>query len=363
MLTVPKILTIIYLHLIIESAKRGGKVLTNRQKLILKAIVEEYVKTNEPVGSKVLTQKPYLDFSSATIRYDMQFLEENGYLEKTHTSSGRVPSEQGYKFYVENLVTRDEETAEVFPYVDSILQTDKEVSEKIKEVVDLISTYTGYMVATLGTSANYQTVKKMEIVPLSENECVLLIVTSGGKVQSQNITIPRGYKMDDLLRLIEAFDNAMYDRSVIEITDVLSKEAKKPRIRQMVDFQDDLLNFLIKAFARFSETDFYQSGLSKIFNQPEFNDHESMSRIIQMVDDETVKVALKNCGSGLTVHIGSDNFDENLKDCSIVTMPYTIDMSEFGIICIIGPIRMNYSKVFPLIEYAASGIGKLYKKE
>ncbi len=336
---------------------------TNRQKLILKAIVEEYIKSNEPVGSKILTSKPYLKFSSATIRYDMQDLEEQGYLEKTHTSSGRVPSEIGYKYYVENLVIRNEETAKIYPVINELLSTNKEVGEKIKDVVDLISSYTGYMVATLGTSANYQTVKKMEIVPLTESECVLLIVTSGGKVQSQNITIPHGYKMDDLLRLINTFDNAMYDRSVLEITDVLGKEAKKPRIRQMVDFQDDLLNFLIKAFGRFSETDFYQAGLSKIFNQPEFTSHESMSKLVKMIDDETVKEALKKCSSGLSVHIGSDNLDENLKECTIVTMPYSMNMNDFGILCIIGPIRMDYAKVFPLIEYASGAIGKLYKKE
>ena len=336
----------------------------DRQKLVLKTIVEEYIKTNEPVGSKTVNQDPNLaKYSSATLRYEMQDLEENGYLEKTHTSSGRIPSEKGYKYYVENMLVRDLETANVFPVIDEIIYSNKEKDEKIKDVVDLLSTYTGYMVATLGTSANYQTVKKMEIVPLTERDCVLLIVTSGGKVESQNITIPQGYKMDDLLRLIEAFDNAMYDRSVIEITNVLSKEAKKPRIRQMIGFQDDLLNFLIKAFARFQDCDFYQAGLTKIFNQPEFNSHDAMSRIIELIDNETVKDTLKNSGKGLKFLIGSDNFDPNLKDCSIVTMPYTLNMNEFGILCIIGPIRMNYPKVFPLIEYAASAIGRLYKKE
>lgn len=343
--------------------KRGGNVLTNRQKLILKAIVEEYIKSNEPVGSKVLTQKPYLDFSSATIRYDMQYLEETGYLEKTHTSSGRIPSEKGYKFYVENLITRDEATAQVFPIIDAVILTDKDKDEKIKEIVDIISQYTGYMAAVLGSSANYQTVKKMEVVPLNERECVLLIVTSGGKVQSQSIIIPQGFKMDDLLRLINMFDNAMYDKSILEITDVLSREAKKPRIRQMVDFKDDILNFLIKGFSRFSNSEFYQAGLTKIFNQPEFADHDAMSKIIKMIDDESVRNLLKNCGGGLSVHIGTDNIDDNLKNCSIVTMPYSMNLNEYGIICILGPVRMNYSTVFPLIEYAASSIGKLYKKE
>ncbi len=343
--------------------QRGGNVLSNRQKLILKAIVEEYIKSNEPVGSKVLTSKPYLDFSSATIRYDMQDLEENGYLEKTHTSSGRIPSELGYKFYVDNLITRDTDIVSIFPVIDEILSTNKEKEEKIKDIVDLISQYTGYMAAVLGSSANYQTVKKMEVVPLNDKECLLLIVTSGGKVQSQLIEIPEGAKSDDLLKLIEMFDIAMYDKSIVEITNVLSQEAKKPRIRQMVDFKDDLLNFMIKAFARFQNSEFYQSGLTKIFNQPEFEDRDSLSRLIKMVDDESVRNLLKECSGGLSVHIGSDNLDDNLKKCSIVTMPYSMNLNEYGIICIIGPIRMDYSKVFPLIEYTASGLGKLYKKE
>lgn len=338
--------------------------LTNRQKLILKAIVEEYIRTSEPVGSKTLTQNPNLQCSSATIRYDMQELEENGYLEKTHTSSGRIPSELGFKFYVDNLITRDEDTAKVFPLIDQIINDPfKELEEKIKEIVNITSLYSGYISAILGSSANYQTVKKMEIVPLDNKSCVLLIVTNGGKVQSQTINVPEGYKVEDLLRLIDMFDNAMYDRSILEINEVLTKEAKKPRIRKMVDFRDDILNFLIKAFSRFEESEFYQCGLTKIFEQPEFKNHEAIESLIKMIDEGSIRKLLKQSGGGLTVRVGSDNVDENLKNCSIVSMPYSMDVNEYGVLCIIGPIRMNYSKVFPLIEYAASGIGKLYKKE
>lgn len=203
----------------------------------------------------------------------------------------------------------------------------------------------------------------MEIVPLDDKSCVLLIVTNGGKVQSQTINVPEGYKVDDLLRLIDMFDNAMYDRSILEINEVLTKEAKKPRIRKMVDFRDDILNFLIKAFSRFEESEFYQCGLTKIFEQPEFKNHEAIESLIKMIDEGSIRKLLKQSGGGLTVRVGSDNLDQNLKNCSIVSMPYSMDVNEYGVLCIIGPIRMNYSKVFPLIEYAASGIGKLYKKE
>ncbi len=337
--------------------------LSSRQKLILKAIIEEYVDSIEPVGSKVLTEKPYLDFSSATIRYDMQFLEENGYLEKTHTSSGRIPSEKGYKFYVENLVTRDEGIIKYYPIIDDIFENKFYSKEEAsKRAVEVLSQITGYLVIMLGSSANFSKVKKMEIVPLTDVDALLLIVTDAGAVQSQKITIPQGFKMDDLLKLIDMFDLAVYDHSVLEINEILSKEAMKPRIRKMVDFKDDLLSFLIKAFSRFQNGEFYQAGLTNIFNQPEFHDHESMENILKMIDDESLVNVMKDCGTGLTIRIGEDNTIPNMKRCSIVSIPYYINDSAYGTISCIGPIRMQYRKVLPLIEYVATSMRKLYNR-
>lgn len=337
--------------------------LSSRQKLILKAIVEEYADSVEPVGSMVLTEKPYLDFSSATIRYDMQFLEENGYLEKTHTSSGRIPSEKGYKYYVENLLTRDNDIVNYYPMIDEIFDNKYLTREDAsKQAVDLLSKITGYMAIMLGSGANYSTVKKMEIVPLSEHEAVLLIVTNTGAVQSQKIEVPDGYKMDDLLRLIDMFDNAIYDHSVYEINEILTKEAMKPRIRKMVDFKDDILNFLIKGFSRFQTGEFYSAGLTKLFNQPEFHNHESMEKILKMIDEDALASVLKNCGKGLSVSIGSDNDDPNLHSCSIVSIPYYIDDNAYGALSIVGPMRMQYKQVFPLIEYVATSMRKLYNR-
>lgn len=337
--------------------------LSNREKLILKAIVEDYIDTMEPVGSKVLTEKPYLNFSSATIRYDMQDLEEKGYLEKTHTSSGRIPSEKGFKYYVDNLVTRDESICEVFPLIDNIFNNKYLSKEEIvRKVIEFISEYTGCLCLALGTSQNFSTVKKMEIVPLSKEHAVLLIVTNLGAVQSQVITIPDGYKMDDLLRLIDMFDNAVYDHSIYEINQILTQEAMKPRIRKMVDFRDDILNFMIKAFSRFQNQERYSAGLTKIFNQPEFYlDHESMAKLLAMVDDDTLMNALKDCGQGLMVRIGSDNQMEGMKNCSIISIPYYMGNEINGAISIIGPMRMQYKKIFPLLEYVSSKLSKMYK--
>lgn len=337
--------------------------LTDRQKLILKAIIEEYVTSNEPVGSKMLTQKPYLDFSSATIRYEMQHLEETGFLKKTHTSSGRIPSEVGYRYYVDHLVIRDDYVMEYYKYIDELFANPYASKEDtIKKIAEFLSELTGYYAAVVGSPSDLAKVLKLEIVPLNEKEAVLLIVTSSGNVQSQKIFIPAQYKMDDLLRIIQMFDTAMYDHSVYEIRDILSKEASKPRIRQMVDFKDDILNFLIKAFTRFSNGETYDAGLSKLFNQPEFQDHKVMQKIIKAINSELIKSMTSGIDGGVKIHIGTENLFDGLESCSIITMPFTIDENESGSILLVGPTRMNYRATIPLLEYVAKSMIKLKKR-
>lgn len=337
--------------------------LSDRQKLILKAIIEEYVISNEPVGSKSLTNKPYLDFSSATIRYDMQHLEEDGYLEKTHTSSGRIPSEEGYRFYVDNLITRDENVKDYFKYVDIIFDDKNYTKEDtLKKICDFISNLTGYYTAIFGSASDFAKVLKMEIVPLEDKEAVLLIVTNSGAVESQKIVIPEGYNMNDLRRIIDLFDKAMYNHSIYEIRDVLSKEASKPRIRQIVNFQDDILNYMIKSFSKFLNQESYYSGLSKLFEHPEFHDYQVMQKILSAIDNEAMRSFARTSTNGLTVHIGQENNLEGLDNCSIISLPYYIGDNEYGCIILVGPKRMNYRSVIPLLEYIAKSMTKLYNR-
>lgn len=338
------------------------QVLKDRQKLILKAIIEKYIDTNEPVGSKILTDNPLLNFSSATLRYDMQELEENGYLEKTHTSSGRIPSQMGFRYYVEHLITRDETIEEEFKDFDLIFK-DKYLSrdEAIRKIVDLLSSKTGYMAVVNGSSAVYALVKKMEIVPLGVNQALLLVITSNGSVQSQLIDVPEYFRMDDLVRLIAMFDNAMYDKPVFEIRETLYKEASKPRIRQMVDFRDDILNFIVKCFLRFQNADYYESGLARIFNQPEFQEFTSMQKFVDMLDQNMLCDAISESSKGLTVLIGKENEQDCLSNCSIVSIPYMVDDQVYGSLAVVGPVRMQYRRVIPILEYVAKSMIKLYK--
>jgi len=337
--------------------------LTDRQKLILKAIIEEYVTTNEPVGSKVLTEKPYLEFSSATLRYEMQHLEETGYLKKTHTSSGRIPSEQGYRYYVDHLIIRDDDVIEYYKYVDEIFENKyASRSEKVKKIADLLSELTGCYAAVITSPNDLAKVLKMEIVPLNEQEALLLIVTSGGAVETERIIIPSGYNMDDLLRIIQMFDNAMYGHSIYEIRDILSNEASKPRIRQMVDFKDDILNFMIKAFTSFLKGDTTGSGLSRLFNHPEFQNREAMQKIVKSIDKELMMRFARNANDGLRVQIGTENLTDGLNECSIISVPFIVNPDEAGSVILVGPTRMNYRATIPLLEYVAKSMTKLDKR-
>ena len=330
--------------------------------MILKAIVEEFVLTCEPVGSKLLTNKPYLNFSSATLRYDMQALEEMGYLEKTHTSSGRVPSEKGFRFYVDNLLTRDDEVKDVYKVINNILSNKLLTKETIiEDIINYVAKTTGCYIAVVGSNACYAKVKKMEIIPLNERDALLLIVTSQGVVRSQRINVPKDFKMDDLLRIMSMFDVAMYDQEIYEIRNILEREANKPRIREIVDYRDDILNFMIKGFASFLNNECYKSSMTPLFSQPEFKDYQVMQRFVSVVDDTRVNELVYSNKKGLQIKLGQDNKNIGLPDCAVISIPYYLDMFEYGTIVAVGPLRMNYKTVVPILEYLATSLPKIYK--
>lgn len=336
--------------------------LSDRKKLILKAIIEEFIETGEPVGSKALTEKPYLGFSSATIRYDMQDLEEEGFLEKLHTSSGRAPSEYGYKYYVNNLITHDDVFYDIYKKIDQIIAS-KNLSkdEILKKIVELCSVYTNCYTLILSANACHSNVIKMELVPLTQDEAIMLIITSTGEIRSQKISIPSSYNIDDLLKLIDMFDNAMYDKSIYEIRSVLSKEASKPRIRKIVDFKDEVLNYMIKAFSSFMDANVYSSGLSRLFHQKEFEDYLIVQKVINAVENNKINEHISNCTDGLKITIGFDNKGIDLDDCSIISMPFYKENYEYGKVIFLGPKRMNYKKIISLVEYLAKKLPSIYK--
>ena len=335
--------------------------LSNRQKLILKAIIEEYVSSGEPVGSKVLTAKPYLEFSSATIRADMAYLEMLGLLEKTHTSSGRIPSVSGYKYYVEHLVTRDYEVVNDFPLIDKIFNDDTLNKEQmIKKAIDLLSDLTNYM--TLASENNYEHIRiaKLDLVQISDFDALLLIITSTAKVETRQIKIPKmGFA--EFKKVIDAFDKALHNCYVSEIKYILKSENVANIISQYIDYQEEILRTFEVAFSSLNQTKTFHSGIDTIFEIPEFRDVDKIKEIITAVNNESINSLIATPTRGLSVRIGHENNISVMNDCSIVSVPYQIGDDEAGMIAVIGPTRLEYSRVIPLLESIAKNMSKLFK--
>ena len=335
--------------------------LSNRQKLVLKAIIEEYVSSGEPVGSKVLTEKPYLDFSSATLRNDMAYLEEIGLLEKTHTSSGRVPSELGYRYYVEHLVTRDYDVVNQFPLIDKIFNDQSlNKGEMIKKAIDLLSSLTNYMTVASENRFDNTRIAKLDLVQISEYEALLLIVTNQAKVETKQIRIPQmGFK--EFKKVIDAFDKALKNSLVREVKFILKSEGVNEIISQYIDYQEEILTTFEKAFNEFNQTNTYRSGIDTIFEIPEFRDVDRIRDIMQAVNDQKIHSILTAPTTGLSVRIGQENTIRTMTNCTVISVPYQIGEEDAGTIAVIGPTRMEYRRVIPLLEYIANNMSKLFK--
>lgn len=340
--------------------------LTDRQKTILIAIVEEFVRTNEPVGSKALTEKTelMLDYSSATIRNEMAFLEEEGYLLKTHTSSGRVPSENGYRFYVNEILEGkkiiDAELDDSFPLVDEILERNLLSREQaIKETMALVADLTHYTSVAMGSAGYNARIRKIQFVPLYDKYAVILMVTDKGNVESKKIIIPDMISNEDIEKVISYLNRILYDCPISDIYNRIRNQGEEIGIRDYIAYYDELVAAFVRTLTNMAKDNVFMSGKNNIFSQPEFKDTEKIKQILTTIEDDAFIKAVNFSEDGIQVRIGNDNELSVMKDCSIISVPYELDNGEIGRIAVIGPMRMEYQKIIPLLEYIAKNIKKL----
>lgn len=340
--------------------------LTERQKKVLSAIIEEFVKTNEPVGSKSLTERPelMLDYSSATIRNEMAYLEEKGYLMKTHTSSGRVPSEEGYRFYVSEIVNNKSikmaQDIETFPLVDDIIERNILSREQaIQESMSLVAEMTKYTAVVMGPSGYNAKIRKIQFVHLYECYAVILMVTDKGNVESKKIIIPEYINIKDVEKVIAYLNNILYDCPIADIYNRIKEEADNSHIRDYISYYDELVAAFVRTLTSMAKDDVYTSGKNNIFSQPEFKDMNKIKDLLMTIEQEEFARIVSYTDEGLTVKIGNDNELSVMKDCSVVSVPYELSNGDIGRIAIIGPMRMEYQKIIPLLEYIAKNIKKI----
>ncbi|QVK19453.1 heat-inducible transcription repressor HrcA [Mycoplasmatota bacterium] len=335
--------------------------LTDRQIKILITIIEEFVRTAEPIGSRTLSKMEHLPFSSATIRNEMADLEELEYLEKTHSSSGRVPSEKGYRFYVDFIQNNCERKSLEFTPIHKLF-TNKNIErdEAIKEAVRVLSEITNYTSIVLGPSANHSRVKKFEFVILTDNNAVLILITDNGHVESKNLIIPDGINIKEVEKVIHLMNETLVNCLVSDIPEKLNYELK-PYFKQFMDYHEKLIDSILSAFSTLVSDQYYLSGRNNIFYQPEFQDINKLQKLMLALEDTQMLKIIQANERGLKVHIGHENHIDAMQNCTVITVPYQVSDEEFGTIAVVGPTRMEYSKVIPLLEYIANNISKLYK--
>ena len=328
--------------------------INNRQSTILKLIVEEYIKTAKPISSKSLCDE--LNCSSATIRSEMNTLENIGYLEKTHISSGRIPSEKGYRYYVDNIMKPKELTGEDVLTLQRIFSNHSlQLSDAIVRSMEIISDLTNYTSIVLGKSSKENRISKIEVVPINENNVVAIVITDKGHVESKNVSIEEKVSPIEIKQTVDLINKFIVGTPIDEVSMKLEVEVK-PKIGISVKQQRAIFDALYNVFNEFKEVAEYKVNRpNNMLKQPEFNNLEKMKDILEKFEDKSMINKIKENESGVNIYIGSENeFDD---DMAIIKTKYNVNGEE-GTIALIGPKRMEYDRVTTLLNYIKENIEK-----
>ena len=321
--------------------------LSARQKELLKLIVEDYIKTARPISSNSLCK--ILNCSSATIRNEMALLEEIGLIEKTHISSGRIPSEKGYRYYVDNIMKPKELTGEDVLKLQQVFQNKSLVlTDAISKSMEIISEITNYTAVILGSTSADNRLTKVEVVPISDNQLVAIVITDKGHVQHKNIMLQESVALEEVKQTVDLINKLVVGVPIDEVSTTLEYQVK-PIIANYVKQHEVLYNAFYNAFSDFANASNVQmSGKKNILMQPEFDNTEKIKQILDKFDDKKIINSIKEDDNGINIYIGSENdIDEDL---TVVKTKYN-NNGEEGTIALIGPKRMEYDHVVSLLNY------------
>lgn len=335
----------------------------SRRDYILKLIVEYFVKTAQPLGSKTLIDLFNLDFSSATIRNEMQTLEQEGFLEKTHTSSGRVPSSKGYEYYIQNLRERTNNAELQYQLSTMLNERMKTVEDILTESCEILSEMTNLVSLVIGNLKDEETLSSLSLIPISKNSATVIFVTSKGNVENKTFFFDKDIKLDDLASCISVLNKRLVGTKIEDL--ILKAKTLKPLLFDSFIDGDGLYQSLLKTMTQLNNDRIILIGKEKLLDQPEFNsDPEKLKKIISMIDSkEFFNDISKELGlqKDISVKVGSENSE--YKDISVISAKVNIPGAENKYISLIGPTRMDYQEAFNAIEILLEELDKRYKKD
>ncbi len=331
--------------------------LTPRKIEVFKAIVNEFVNTAEPVGSKTLIEKYDLPYSSATIRNEMSDLEKMGLLEKTHTSSGRVPSTKGYRFYVEHLMENVENEA-VEKALEQIF-ADRRLSldEAIRQSCDILSQMTNLTSVALGSKTD-ERLKSIQVIPLNELSGMSVIVTDSGHAEHRVFQFEDEVSSEEIEQCTLILNDRLTGTPLSQVVEKM--ESLKPILASRLSQYEVLFEAFVGAFLKFAQDEIYMSGRQNMLYQPEFSDVEKLRELTNMLEESVVwqqistkqeKLTLKNSGSELTW----------VDDLAFVSRSVEVDDEERKLM-VVGPSRMEYGSVISMMDYVSEMIEEVYGK-
>jgi len=331
-----------------------------RKLQILKAVIDEYVLSAAPVGSRSISRRSGLNLSSATIRNEMADLEEMGYLEQPHTSAGRVPSDKAYRLYVDNMMHRShlsqDEIKLIRRYFTKRLD---ELETVMQQTAQALSDVTQYTAMVLPPALDYNRLRHIQLVPLSEGRALLVVVTDTGFARDAIIRIPEYMQVDELEKLSKMLTAKLYDCRMDTVGERILTELGK-QLHERKAF----LNQVVETIQRQMEPNARSvelSGAMNMLHYPEYSDMNKARNFLAAVEGrEALYGMLKKSNTvEFSITIGSENELEPLQDCSVVTATYRIGDMPMGSLGVIGPTRMNYSKVVSVLEYMKKSLSEV----
>ena len=338
--------------------------LTERKKKVLRSVVDLYIRTAEPVGSKAITELPDMNYSSATIRNEMADLTTMGYLEQPHTSAGRVPSPAGYRLYVDELMMdyrlSMDETHSINAAIEEKMQR---VDRMVEKVAKLVSQATDLPAISLASRRGGATVKRYDLILAGAGSFILVLMLSNDEVLNKLIKLPLNVEETDL-KVLSALLNATmtqlapedYTAELLERV-MRSAGAASSLVPVIVEFTTDTLR-------RQGSTNMAVAGQMRLLGQPEYRDVDKAQRVLTSLDEDTLSYlpAVLRSENGTQVLVGPENVAQELKDTSVVMTKFDIGDGMHGMIGVVGPTRMDYAKVTARLSYFAESLSKMFAK-
>lgn len=334
--------------------------LTPRKVEIFKAIVTEFINSAEPIGSNTLIDKFNLPYSSATIRNEMSDLEKMGLIEKTHTSSGRVPSTKGYRFYVEHLM-EDQENASVEHAIAQVFSDRRlDIDEAIRQSSDIISHMTNLTAVVLGPSAEAEILKSVQLIPLNELSAMAVFVTETGHAENRIFNFEQRVSIEDIEQCTIILNERLKGSRLGDVVEKM--ESIRPLLAAKLHQYEVLFEAFVGAFVKFAQSEVYLSGEHNMLYQPEFSNIEKLRQLMAMLENSQMWQELSINHENIRLQKGTHSELMWVDDMAVVSSTLKLGDDSEHQLMVVGPNRMEYGRVVSLIDYVSELVNEVYGK-